>query len=130
MVILREFSEFIEKKIVERRTPNLFGADSLVKESEKKRRFLDTLAQKIGVSNENANQFIEISYDTLIGLIRGKMFIEGYYSKGEGAHEAEVSFMKHLGFDEDDVRFMNDLRYFRNGILYYGKQFDKDYEKK
>jgi len=27
-------------------------------------------------------------------------------------------------------RFMNDLRFFRNGILYYGKDFDAEYGKK
>ena len=26
--------------------------------------------------------------------------------------------------------FTNDLRYFRNGILYYGKSFDKEYGEK
>ena len=50
---------------------------------------------------------------------------EGYKSSGEGAHEAEVSFLRELNFPEPDVRFMNDLRYFRNGIKYYGKDFDK-----
>ena len=51
-------------------------------------------------------------------------------ASGEGAHEAEVTYMKNMGFSEREVRFMNDLRYFRNGILYYGKNFDADYGRK
>jgi hypothetical protein len=34
-----------------------------------------------------------------------------------------------MGFSEPDVRFANDLRYFRNGINYYGKRFDAAYAK-
>ncbi|MCK5698417.1 MAG: hypothetical protein KAH93_01080, partial [Candidatus Aenigmarchaeota archaeon] len=62
--------------------------------------------------------------------VRAKLLTNGYYASGNGAHEAEVSFMSYLGFSEKDVRFMNDLRYFRNGILYYGKCFDVDYGNK
>lgn len=51
-------------------------------------------------------------------------------ASGSGAHEAEVAYMLKLGFKEQDIRFMNDLRYFRNGILYYGKSFDSDYAEK
>ncbi|MBI4181977.1 MAG: hypothetical protein HY520_03345 [Candidatus Aenigmarchaeota archaeon] len=35
-----------------------------------------------------------------------------------------------IGFSDRDVAFANDLRYFRNGILYYGKRFDAPYGKK
>jgi len=38
--------------------------------------------------------------------------------------------MKKISFAEKDIRFMNELRYFRNGILYYGKDFDAEYGKK
>ncbi|GAJ05982.1 unnamed protein product, partial [marine sediment metagenome] len=83
-----------------------------------------------GLNDENANYFIENSYDTLIELIRAKLFIDGFRSSGEGAHGAEISYMKNLGFSEEDIRFMNDLRYYRNGILYYGENFDADYASK
>ena len=85
---------------------------------------------KIGLLDENANYFIENSYDILIELIRAKLLIDGFSSSGKGAHEAEVSYMRKLDFNESDVGFMNDLRYFRNGILYYGRNFDKEYGKK
>jgi hypothetical protein len=38
--------------------------------------------------------------------------------------------MREIGFSEQQVLFMNQLRYFRNGIKYYGKIFDKDYANK
>ena len=62
--------------------------------------------------------------------IRAKLLMDGCSSSGEGAHEAEVSYMRELGFSEKDTRFMNDLRYFRNSIKYYGRQFDQEYAEK
>lgn len=38
--------------------------------------------------------------------------------------------MPEIGFGEKDVSFANELRYFRNGITYYGKKFDKTYAEK
>lgn len=35
--------------------------------------------------------------------------------------------MRNLGFSENEARFMNELRYYRNGILYYGEHFDSIY---
>jgi len=54
----------------------------------------------------------------------------GYSASGQGAHEAEVSYLRELGFSEKDVQFADQLRYFRNGILYYGTSIDKEYADK
>lgn len=123
---LKQFSEFLEEGIIRKKTPDLVRANSLVNEAEKRKRFLSEMNDKIGVSDENANYFIENVYDTLMELIRAKLLAKGYKSSGEGAHEAEVSFLRNIDFPEPDVRFMNELRYFRNGIKYYGKDFDKE----
>ncbi len=85
---------------------------------------------KVGIHDNNANDYVEYCYDILMFLIRSKLFLEGYSSSGHGAHEAEVSYVKELGFNENDTRFLNQLRYFRNRILYYGKRFDKEYAEK
>ena len=127
---LKTFDEFLEKGIMKKRTPDIARANSLLKEAKKRKKFLHELFKKIGLNDENANYFVENSYDTLIELIRAKLLIQGFYASGEGAHEAEVSFMRNLGFPEKEARFMNDLRYFRNGILYYGKDFDASYGNK
>ena len=63
-------------------------------------------------------------------LIRARLYSEGYTSRGLGAHEAEVSFTRHMEFNEKEVQFLDQLRYFRNGILYYGKRLDKEYAEK
>ena len=39
-------------------------------------------------------------------------------------------FKKTLNFNTNHIRTIDQLRYFRNGILYYGKQFDKEYAEK
>lgn len=58
------------------------------------------------------------------------MFAKGYNASGAGAHEAEVSYLRVLGFEEKDVQFVNQLRYFRNGMLCYGTMLDEEYAKK
>lgn len=35
--------------------------------------------------------------------------------------------MRNLNFNEEEISFMNSLRYYRNGIKYYGRVFDKEY---
>jgi len=127
---LRKFEEFLEGDIIKRKTPDISRAKSLIKEAEKRKKFLNEMHKKIKVSDENANYFIENVYDVIIELIRAKLLLEGFKSSGEGSHEAEVSYLRNLRFSESDVRFMNQLRYFRNGIKYYGKHFDKEYAEK
>ena len=62
-----------------------------------------------------------------MSLIRAKLLNKGYYSSGSFAHEAELSFLIELNFSENDIGFMNELRYLRNGVIYYGKILDKEY---
>ena len=63
-------------------------------------------------------------------LIRAKLLTEGYSSSGQYAHEAEVSYLQVLKFQEKDIVFLNELRYFRNSVTYYGKILDKEYAQK
>ena len=81
----------------------------------------------MGIDDSNANDYVEYCYNILMFLIRAKMLKQGCTSSGQGAHEAEVAFTRNIGFSESDVRLLDQLRYFRNGILYYGKRFDKEY---
>ena len=52
-------------------------------------------------------------------IIRAKMLLRGYNASGYGAHEAEVSYLRNLDFNETDVQFLDQMRYFRNGMLYF-----------
>jgi hypothetical protein len=61
---------------------------------------------------------------------RNTTSFEGYVSSGQYAHEAEVAYLQVLKFQENDIIFLNELRYFRNSVTYYGKILDKDYAKK
>ena len=127
---LKPFEDFINEGIVKRVKADKERAKSLIKESERKMNSLNEQLEKIGVKDENANDYIEYCYDTIMYLIRAKLFSEGYIASGQGAHEAEISYLKILGFAEKDILFADQMRYFRNGILYYGTALDKEYAEK
>jgi len=127
---LKSFESFIEDGTVAKISPDLNRASFLKKESAKRKAFLDEIQEKIGLSKDNANYVIENSYNIILEFLRGKMLEMGYSASGTGAHEAEVSFMKILLFPDNDVKFMDEVRFFRNGILYHGKILDKEYAEK
>lgn len=124
---LKNFEDYIKSGIVKKQTPDRPRALDLVSESERKFDSLKLYLNKIGLDNKNANDIIETCYSIIIGLIRSKMLLQGFNSSGTGAHEAEVSYLRRLNFSEREISFANQLRYFRNGIMYYGKRFDRDY---
>ena len=127
---IKDFKEFIKNGVIKRISPDVNRALFLKKEGEKRKIFLNEIKKKIGLNDNNANYIVENSYNILSELLRAKMLTLGYSASGLGAHEAEVSFMRTLSFTDAEVIFMNDLRYFRNGILYYGKILDKEYAEK
>lgn len=130
MKSLKLFEDFIKERTVKRITINRDRSKSLVTESERKMLSLGEQLKKIGVKNENANDYIEYCYDIILYLIRAKLYLDGYSASGQGAHEAEVSYLRMMGFTEKDVRFADQMRYFRNRILYYGTSLDKEYAEK
>ncbi len=125
---MKTFEEFTAKGIVRKQTPNLERAHALVNEAEKKKAFLEIALKNIPDEQISPNFIVESCYDILLELIRAKMFIDGFNSGN--SHEAEVSYTRLLGVDENDVRFLDELRYFRNGIKYYGRILDKEYATK
>ncbi|OGI15009.1 hypothetical protein A3K63_03230 [Candidatus Micrarchaeota archaeon RBG_16_49_10] len=127
---LRNFEEFIKEGIVKKQRADPSRAASLIEEAEKRKAFLKKIHDKIGVNNENANYFVEAAYDVFMELIRAKLFMSGFNISGLSAHEAEISYLRKLDFSESEVRFANDLRYFRNGIKYYGKGLDAEFANK
>ena len=81
----------------------------------------------MGVNDNNANSIVKDCYDIIMELVRAKLLLTGYSSAGQFAHEAEVSYLKKLGFSDNEVSFLNDLRYFRNSVVYYGKILGIEY---
>ncbi len=130
MRVLKPFEEFIQEGIVRKVAVNKERAKSLVIESERKMGSLKERLEKLGIKDENANDYVEYCYDIVMLLVRAKLYLEGYSASGQGAHEAEVSYLRLLGIAERDVLFADELRYFRNGILYYGSSLDAEYAEK
>ncbi|MBU0957256.1 MAG: hypothetical protein KKF56_00440 [Nanoarchaeota archaeon] len=127
---LKKFQEFLEEETVKKQFPDKQRAKDLIDDSNKGYKSLMEFINKIGLTDTNANTMLKESYDVIMGLIRAKMLIMGFSAIGAGAHEAEVSYLRELKFPESDIEFLNQLRYFRNGIMYYGKRFEKDYAEK
>ncbi|PIN95068.1 hypothetical protein COU53_01050 [Candidatus Pacearchaeota archaeon CG10_big_fil_rev_8_21_14_0_10_30_48] len=127
---MKEFKEFIKERVVRKQHPDRARSKDLIEEADRKLENLKRIITKIGIDDKNSNDIIEDCHDIILGLVRAKMFIEGFSASGKGAHEAEVSYLEKMKFNEEEIEFVNKLRYFRNGILYYGKIFDKEYATK
>ena len=127
MRAVQPFEEFIRQGIVKKQSPDRSRAEFLIKEASQSYKYLLTLIDKMKISDSNSNNYVKECYDIIMELIRAKMLLEGYNASGSGAHEAEVSYMRVLGFREKEVQFADQMRYFRNGMLYYGTILDKEY---
>ncbi|MCD4759564.1 hypothetical protein K8R33_01615 [archaeon] len=130
MRAIKRFDEFVRKGIVKKQSPDKSRAEFLIKESKNSYILILDILDKIKLSDKNANMFVKSCYDILMELIRAKMLLEGYNASGFGAHEAEVSYTRNLGFKESEVQFLDGIRYFRNGMIYYGEIIDKEYAEK
>ena len=127
---LKKFDDYIKEGTAKKQSPDRMRAKSLATESEVSYKVLLSFIEKMDVDDNNANHVIKNAYDIIMELIRAKMYIDGFATTGKGAHEAEVSYLNKIGFSNRDMDFANDLRFFRNGIMYYGKKFDKSYAEK
>lgn len=130
MMSIKDFQEFVREGIIIKQSPDKSRAISLLRESKNSYNVLMEIVNKIKVNDMNANNMIKNVYDIIMELIRAKMLLNGFKSSGQGAHAAEISYLRELNFSESDVQFANQLRYFRNGIMYYGKSFDAEYARK
>ncbi len=127
---LKTFDEYLKEGTARKQSSDKLRTRSLVSESEDSYKILLSFTEKMSLDDSNANHIIKNAYDIIMELIRAKMLSDGFSTTGKGAHEAEVSYLTEIGFSGKDVEFANELRYFRNGIMYYGKKFDKEYAEK
>jgi hypothetical protein len=121
-----KFEDYLSRGVIKKQRADLSRKNFLIKTSEISKKDIDNRVKKEGFTDINANALIKECYDLIMQLIRAKMFSLGYSAYGEGAHEAEVSFLRKLNISEKDVVFLNYLRFIRNGISYYGRIFSKD----
>ena len=127
---VKQFDEFVRSGIVKRQAPDKSRSSFLIMEAEQGYAYLLELIKKMGVGNHNANDYVKKCYDLLMELTRAKMLLEGLNASGFKAHEAEVAYLRNLGFKEQEVQFLDQIRFFRNGMLYYGTILDKEYAEK
>ena len=127
MRAISNFEEFIRNGIVKKQHSDVSRSKFLKEESIKSYLFLQKKVKVFGITNDSSNDIIKSCYDVIMELTRAKMLLKGYNASGQGAHEAEVSYLRNLGFSEKEVQFVNQLRYFRNGMLYYGTSLDAEY---
>jgi len=127
---MKSFEEFINEGVAKRVSPDKQRTKNLILESERKYNVLKDMIENMGIDDIKANDYIEYCYNIIMFSLRAKMLERGYTSSGQGAHEAEIAFALTIGFTESEILLLDKLRYFRNGILYYGKRLDKEYAEK
>lgn len=127
MNLPRDFEEYVTEGIIRKCSINKSRAMFLISESQKSLIGLNERIEAIGINENNANSIIKDCYDIIMEMIRAKMLLTGYSSAGQFAHEGEVSYLKKAGFPDSEVSFLNDLRYFRNSVTYYGKILTTEY---
>ena len=130
MKLPKEFEYYVNEGIIKKIRPDKPRAEFLKKESEVSLEGLKERVEIIGINDKNANSIIKDCYDVIMEMIRAKLLLDGYSSSGSYAHEAEISYLKTLRFLENESYFLNELRYFRNSVTYYGKILDKEYAEK
>jgi hypothetical protein len=130
MNLPKNFEEYVKSGVIKKSSPDIRRADFLVQETLKALAGLNERLELVDINENNANSVIKDCHDILLELVRAKLLMSGYNSSGQFSHEAEVAYLIVLGFPETDVAFMNDLRYYRNGALYYGKTSNAEYASK
>ena len=130
MNFLRQFQDYVNEGIIKRCSPDKSRANFLINEAKLSFLGLKERIDKLGIKDCYANSIIKDAYDIMMELIRAKLLLDGYNSSGSYSHEAEVSYMRVLEISEKEALFMNELRFFRNGITYYGGILDREYAEK
>ncbi|MBU2523295.1 MAG: hypothetical protein KKE23_03330 [Nanoarchaeota archaeon] len=125
----RKFKEYVAAGTIIKISPNKPRAEFLIEESRNSLEGLNERIEQIGINSKNANSIVKDCHDMIMELIRARLLLDGYTSSGAYAHEAEVSYLAELKFSDNEVIFLNGLRFFRNSVTYYGKILDEEYAK-
>ena len=126
----KKFEYYLNKGVIRQCSPDKSRAQFLIDESKNSFEGLQERIKKMDINEKNANSIIKDCYDILMELIRAKLLLDGYVSSGQYAHEAEVAYLKNIGFFDNDILIINELRYFRNRAMYYGKILNDEYANK
>lgn len=129
MKAVRYFEDFLREGVVKKQAPAKSRAEFLIGESEKEHNALIENLSVLGINQNNLSTYFKMCYDIIMELLRARLLLDGFNASGNYAHEAEVAYMRNLEFKEQDVQFLDQMRYFRNGLLYYGTILDTEYVK-
>ena len=129
MRAIRNFEEFIKDRTVKIVTPDRPRSEFLIREAEQD---YEIMLELFGsdINDKKANILVKSCYDILMEIVRAEMFLKGYTATGKSPHESEISYLRVIGISENDIQFIDQMRYFRNGMLYYGTILDKLYAEK
>lgn len=124
---MKKFEEYIAKGIIQKRSGIHHRANHLKKEAHKSYETLIEFTQQLEITPTNANTIIKLCYDILLELIRAELMKEGFSTTGVAAHEATIAFLQTKNWPENNILFLDQLRRFRNEIVYEGGSVDEKY---
>lgn len=127
---LPQFEHYLQQGIVKKQAPDKSRANNLRVISLQEEIFLKSTIKQFSITDDNAGTIVKNAYDVIMERIRAHMLDNGYHAQGIGGHEAEVAYLRTIGVKETEIQFLDQLRYIRNGIHYYGKPIDAAYAKK
>jgi len=120
---MRTFKEFKDQGWIKEKTPDEARARSVIEEAEHRLKFFKDMK----INESSTNYIIENMYDVIRELIEAKMLIDGYKTY---SHEAIVSYLKVLEFQDSEIKFVDTLRETRHKTKYYGLITDIEYADK
>ncbi len=116
--MVAEFDYYLKIGLVKKSFVDRNRAKSLIKIASERL----TLAKKL----ENPNFKLEMSYEAIIECIEAIMSLKGYKSY---SHEANIAFLKNIGFQESEIIKIDNLRKLRHRSKYYGESISKEVSK-
>ena len=105
-------------------TPDKERAKSIIKMAETSLQMGESINAKKFSSN-----IIKEYYEILRELISAILLLDGFKTKGEGAHKKLIEYLNlnYKQFNEYEISFLEDLRIIRNKVAYEGFFITEDY---
>ena len=114
---MKEFTYFLKQNVVKRQAPDANLARATYSESVERL----ALAKRL-LRSEKAKYVLENTYEAMREAADAVLYKKGFKSY---SHEASISFLKGIGFTEQELREFDRFRKIRNDIKYYGGDCDE-----
>ncbi len=110
-----KFSFYLKKGFVKKVQRDINRKNALLNMARKRIEYSKKL--------DDPNFKLEFIYEALIEYIEAIMAEKGYKSY---SHEADISFLRELGFKESEIARMDEIRRLRHKSKYYGEVIKKE----